>query len=78
MKRIFIRDDSGEAAAYCGSEREEVKQSLFHYLDAAVHDLLNGSSEGPEEFQLEVVEMTDEEVAALPDGVCGIYVQNDT
>jgi hypothetical protein len=69
MKRIFLRDfESGEPAAYCGDE-SDIKtacQSMALILESLIPELINDPDMALE-FAVEIQEMTDEEVQALPE-----------
>jgi len=68
-KRIFLRNlESGEPAAYCGeaSDMDDVTQSIRHMLEAELPEEISQGNETID-YRIEVKDMTDEEVAALPD-----------
>lgn len=67
--RVFIRDDSGEAAAYCGLvDTEENRQETAEAIANFIEGLLSpSSSDGEtEDIQLEYRSMTDREIKDLP------------
>jgi hypothetical protein len=67
-KQVFIQNpDSGEPWALCGSVEDEVlAKALGYFVQAEVE---NAARENEKKFDISIklVEMTDEEVAALPD-----------
>lgn len=66
MLRVFIRNESGEPAAYCGpAASPETITAIGHFIQA---DLESAIATGDEAvpFTLELKEMTDAEVDALP------------
>jgi hypothetical protein len=67
-KRVFVRNDDGEGSFYCGDldDREQVRSGIGAIVMAELDDLIGGYIDRVS-LDFIVKEMTDEEVAALPE-----------
>lgn len=66
--QVFIRDESGEPANYCGpvEDREATRIAMGHVMSAMVDGAMMADEEDVE-FAVEIWWMTPDEVAAIPE-----------